>query len=379
MNFNPNDPRHRGIYEAGVRAGQQQASQAVQGIDADLRRTVAQLQQETQRQMNGTAGALRKRIDDELVRNQEYLSSVAKIAESLTIMRQGPADMERFRRPGVVRIEDIPGRRIPYTLLVDIQIDANTTSVRQSSVTISQEGPFVAVKRMAIFQSAFEFQFQNPLTDQVGRLAGRSYGRFRPIHSAGDIVDSQHAARSESIAWFLAASAGPPPAGTILPTGTLAQPSNMSSFRTMEFDGRIEMVNAGSSFPRQNTPVPSSMWTPHINAPFELGALDFFERGEVLTFLVQPSHVNNPPAGNVDGECIFPAAAAAGFNGYPFVEGQYDAHEGICTPAGVAMGDSGDDNDWEPTTTDPIARLPNGIFTIGFEGFRIVQTVGPVP
>lgn len=368
----PRDPR----YQAGFDAAQQQMRQS---YDLQLRQTVQQLQAEVQRQLNGASGAMRKRIEEELTRNAQYLSDVARIAESMRSFREGGSEMRTGSRPGVVRIEDLPGRRIPYTLLVDIPIEANTTSVREASVTISQEGPFVAVKRMATFQSAYEFQFTNSLTDQTGRLAGRSYGRFRPIHSAADTVDSQHAQRSESVAWFLAASAGPPAAGTVLPTGTLAQPSNMSSFRTMEFDGRVTMVNAGSSFPRQNTPVPTSMWTPSQNAPFELAALDFFERGEVITFQIQPSHVNNPAAGNVDGECIFPAAAAGGFLGYPFVEGQYDSHEGICTPAGVLMGGSGDETDWEPIATDPIARLPNGILTIGLEGYRIVQTVGPVP
>jgi hypothetical protein len=147
----------------------------------------------------------------------------------------------------------------------------------------------------------------------------------------------------------------------------------------MEFDGRVTIINAGSSYPRQNISVPTSMWTPYVNAPFELGALDFFERGEVLSISVQPTHVNNPPAGNADGECVFPAAATAGFLGYPFVAGQYDAHEGVCTPNGVVMGDGGEVNDWEPSSSDPVARLPDGVLTIGWEGYRIIQPIAPVP
>jgi hypothetical protein len=368
--MNLNDPNTRAIYEAGRRAAQQQMGGQ---YDLGLQQAVAALRDQSQREINKLAGSMRRQVREELDRADRRLGDMAQIAEMLRVMRQGDDN-----RPGVVRIEDIPGRRVPFTMLVDIPIGADTTSVRQQSVTITQEGPFVAVKRMATFTSAMEFQATNEVTGQTSRLAGRSFGRHRPIHSAMDMNDSQHAQKSDSTAWFLAASAGPPAAGTVLPTGTLAQPSNMSSFRTMEFDGRVTIVNAGSSFPRQNISVPTSMWSPNINAPFDLAALDFFERGEVLTIEVQPTHVNNPAAGNVDGECIFPAAAAAGFLGYPFVGGQYDSHEGICTPNGVVMGDGGEENDWEPTGNDPVARLPDGILTIGWEGYRIIQPVSPI-
>lgn len=358
--------------QAAYQHGMRQAAAQRGNSDQQLQQAIAHLQNQSERTVNRAVGAMRKELRDEVEKADRRLADMARIADGMSMMRDGGDS------PGVVRIEDIPGRRVPFTMLVDIPIGANTTSVRQQSVTISQEGPFVAVKRMATFQSAYEFQFTNDVTGQTGRLAGRSFGRYRPIHSATDFVDSQHAAKSSTTDWFLAASVGPPAAGTVLPTGTLSQPSNMSSFRTMEFDGRVTIINAGSSFPRQNMPVPTSMWTPHVNAPFELGALDFFERGEVLTIQVQPTHVNNPPAGNVDGECIFPAAAAGGFLGYPFVSGQYDAHEGICTPNGVVMGDSGAVNDWEPSTSDPVSRLPDGILTIGWEGYRIIQPVGPI-
>jgi len=364
--YNPSDPRQRAIFELGFRQAQQQLSG---NYDMGIQQAVAALRDEQGREINRLAGGLRKQIRDELDKADRRLEHLAQIAEALRTTRSGGEE------PGVVRIEDIPGRRIPFTLLVDIFIGADTTSVREQSVTISQEGPFVAVKRMATFQSAFEFQATNEVTGQTARLAGRSFGRYRPIHSAADVVDSQHAQKSDTTAWFLAASVGPPAAGTVLPTGTLAQPSNMSSFRTMEFDGRVEIVNAGSSFPRQNISVPTSMWTPHINSPFELAALDFFERGEVLSIRVQPTHVNNPPAGNVDGECVFPAAATLGFLGYPFVSGQYDSHEGVCTPNGVVQG-AGVANNWEPSTTDPVARIPDGVLTIGWEGYRIIQPAG---
>jgi hypothetical protein len=146
-------------------------------------------------------------------------------------------------------------------------------------------------------------------------------------------------------------------------------PSSMSGFRTMEFDGRVLVENAGSSYPRQNISVPSSLWTAEINSPQQLGCLDFYERGEVITFRIQPTHVNNPPAGNVDGPSIF----GAGVTNWPFVGGQFDRHEGIVTPGIFSQAGAIQD-----IITDPIQRLPDGILTIGFLGYRIQQPVGPI-
>jgi hypothetical protein len=126
----------------------------------------------------------------------------------------------------------------------------------------------------------------------------------------------------------------------------------------MEFDGMIEFNNQGSGFRRQNIPLPSAFYTTAINEPFSLGALDFFERGEVVEWKVTPLHVNNPPAGNVQGY-------AAG-SIYPFLDSQYDVHEGILDPLVAEQ------------STDLATRLPEGILTIGFHGYRIIQPPGPV-
>jgi len=168
--------------------------------------------------------------------------------------------------------------------------------------------------------------------------------------------------------------------GTALPGGALGLPSNMSSFRTMEFDGRLEVINAGSSYPRQNASVPSPFWASECNTPVALGALDFFERGEVITVRVQPTHVNNPAAGNVGGDCVFPVrtAPAAGTGGWPFVEGQYDAHEGICTVAPATLGQNVPPIQPSLLANDSVSRLPSGILTVAWEGYRIIQPVGPV-
>ena len=249
--------------------------------------------------------------------------------------------------PHIRYIEQIPGRRIPFDLIVNIPIGANIQSEQQAPTMISQDGPFVAVARYATFQSAYSFSRTDPVTQVNAAFQGRSYGRFRPVSSVGDITDG--------LQGFQPVTGGAMP-GT--GAGIVASPSNKSGFRSMEFDGVVQFLNQGSGFQRQNIEIPSSFYQQEINSPFLLGALDFFERGETLQWKVTPTHVNNPPFGNVSG------FGAGGF--FPFLDSQYDVHEGILDPviAGVEA--------------DPIIRLPEGILSIGFHGYRIVQPPGVV-
>jgi hypothetical protein len=380
------DPRYQQAinqaYEQGRQRGQQEAGAA--GVELGLREQAAELRREFESKLNKHAGHFRRELAAKDAHLDQKLSEMAAIARAIDASRSGGGgavnggqrDEGNIIRPGTIRIEDIPGRRVPYVLAVDIAINNNTTSQREASVTISQEGPFVAVRRMAIFQSAYEFQTTDPETGQVSRFTGRSFGRYRPVHSAGDLMDSQHNAIADTATWFWQNLANPSVAvGTELPNATLGLPSNMSSFRTMEFDGRVEVINAGSSYPRQNIEIPSAFWSANINAPWDLGCLDFFERGEVITVRCQPLHVNNPPVGNVDSSHIFPVTDDGG-TGWPFLDGQYDAHEGICTPDAVTLGD---DNPLEVNVlaSDAVQRLPDGVLTFAWEGYRIIQPVGP--
>jgi hypothetical protein len=125
----------------------------------------------------------------------------------------------------------------------------------------------------------------------------------------------------------------------------------------MEGDFKIKFENAGSSYPRSNQEVPSTFWTKNINGAFNLGALDFFERGEVMTIKVEPLHAMNPSFGNV-------SAYAAPNPLYPFLGSQWDAVEGVSDPS---------DNDF---SSDPVVRVPKGVLTIGFHGYRIIQPAG---
>lgn len=375
----PNDPR-RIAFEQGL-------GSAKQYVDHQLGETTRALRQDFERRQNDIAAMARRNGGQQLERRVQHLleqadnklDAISRISDSLLAHRSGGGgvaeDAAYVHYDGdVVRIEDIPGRRVPYTFLVEIPIGADVVSTQEGAELITQEGPFVATKRMAIFQSNFQFEFEDPATNQQARVPGRSFGRWRPVSSAVDVLDSIHNAYASTDNWFLHANdAGA--AGDVLPCGVLAQASSASSFRTMTFDGRVEVRAAGSEFPRQRIPTPTAFWATDVQGPFELSAVDFFSRNELITFKVTPGHVNNPPAGNVDSRAVFPLAAAAGIVGYPFLEGQYDPHEGIATADCVTLNTG--PNDFVPVSTDPITRLPDGILYIGYEGYRIVQVTGP--
>jgi len=253
--------------------------------------------------------------------------------------------------PNIQYVENIPGRRVPFDMLVRIPIGAGINSQQQGSILVSQEGPFVAESRMAIFLSQYQLQRIDPVTQAKATFFGRSYGRQRPIHSTWDLMDGMPRQQ--------VAQSGMSFPGTGAPH--ILSPSNGSPFRSMEADYTIKFLNAGSSFPRSNIEVPSAFWTPQVNSPFPLAALDVFERGETLTFEVQPLHINNPDYGNIQ-------SFASGNSNFPFVASGWDYIEGINDQVSTDAG-----------ATDPITRLPNGILYIGFHGYRIVQPAGSGP
>lgn len=336
----------------------------VQQLSQQLGLNKQQIDQLT-RNINAFAAKMRGQMDGHTAQVQQQLQQLATIANALNVQTSrstGLSDAITWQRNGVVRVEDIPGRRVPYDVVLDIPIvNGSVTDVEQTWV-VPQEGPFVAVSRFATFQSQLTYQVQLGAT-AVGRFNGRTYGRYRPIHSAWDLYDAQQMPVS---------TVNPTPTGAT--PGVIAVTSSASGGRSMSFDGRILMYNAGSSYPRMNQPVPTSVWTRQINDPQDLGALDFFERGEALTFKVFPNHVNNPPFGNADGPDIFAAGGVLGAAGYPFVAGQFDPQEGIVTPQGYTVTDG----TITRLATDGVTRLPDGILTVGLIGYRIIQPVGPV-
>lgn len=294
---------------------------------------------EMENQLGQTAGD-NSRLQLEMDRLRQDINNLSQSMSSLEA--QGSGDPQHIKY-----IEQIPGRRVPFDLLVNIPIGSDITSEQQASTTISQDGPFIAVARYATFQSSHQYTVEDTISGNVASFNGRSYGRFRPIHSAWDLNDGNSQYQP------IVGQAFPGTGGAIY-----ASPSNHSSFRTMEFDGIVRFQNQGSGFHRQNIGLPTTFYTQQVNAVFALGALDFFERGEVLEWKVTPLHANNPNFGNASGYSV------GGF--YPFLSSQYDVHEGIVDP------------EINLQQTDPVVRLPSGILTIGFHGYRVIQPPGPV-
>jgi hypothetical protein len=130
--------------------------------------------------------------------------------------------------PSIQRIENVPGRRIPFDLLVDIPIPANSTAIVEGSIPISQEGPFVCVSRMLTCLSAYQFQYTDPESTATATFQGRSFGRWRACHSAWDLNDGQPHTQ-------VVLSATPAFPGNGAPH--IVSPPNASPFRTQRAVG----------------------------------------------------------------------------------------------------------------------------------------------
>jgi hypothetical protein len=316
-------------------------------IVSDLRREIGAAHAKIQNQNNYL-----RQMGGESALMRQQLTLVDQNMQQLAGMLQGisgggarePQLGSVQSRDQILFIDQIPGRRIPFDMLLSIPIGANVTSAQQQTMTISQDGPFVATARFAVFQSSH--QFSQLVNGARVSFQGRTNGRFRPIHSVCDWLDG--AAFQPVVG-----AANPGVGGPIY-----ASPSNHAGSRSMEFDGVVELINQGSGYPRHNTPVPTAFWAAEQNSAFQLAALDFFERGEVIQIKVTPTHINNPMGGNV-------AQFLAG-GVFPGLDSQYDVHEGIL------------DEYSAQATTDPAQRVPQGILIIGLHGFKIIQPPGPV-
>jgi len=278
---------------------------------------------------------------------QQQQTNMQVLSDALSRIQAGSAGSGA---PDHIRfVDQIPGRRIPFDVIVQIPIGPNVTSGQEQTYPVSMDGPFVAVRRYAAFLSQAVATYTNPSTGQSSAVLGRSFGRWRPIHSMWDLNDA--------VAGSFQPTAGGPLPGT--GRAIYASPSNQSGFRSMEFDGLIEFINSGASYPRQNQPIPSAFYTEQINSPFDLPALDFFEKSEVLKWRVTPTHPNNPSFGNVSG-------FANVNNVFPFIDSQFDVQEGF------------KDQEAEIITVDPMNRLPSGTLFLGFSGYKIIEPPGTV-
>jgi hypothetical protein len=135
----------------------------------------------------------------------------------------------------------------------------------------------------------------------------------------------------------------------------ISRPTSRAAQRSMTFDGYIEI--SSSTYPRQNQQVPTSLWAPGFNQMLQLPVLDYWEKGETIECKIEPLHVNNPSAGNIQ-------QLLGG--SMPYLAGQYDGQEGVGYPS------------WQctPGSPDVISRRPSGILVIGFLGYKILQPPG---
>lgn len=281
--------------------------------------------------------------------NQQLLAKLQQQAQELAMLRDAVSRVSvqaQMGDPNIQRIENIPGRRIPFDFVCEIPFNAGNAAVQQNTITIDQSGPFVAVARYAAFVSTYQFQVTDRESGTNPIFNGRSYGRCRPVHSQNDLNDGQPFSSVSMMQAF---------PGTGAPH--IVSPSNASPFRSMEMDFRIAMQEQGSGIRRQNTSLLSSLWVKASGDAFPLGSLDFFERSQVILFEVQPLHTPNANYGNV--------SSFTGPGGeWPFAASGWDAIEGISDPTAEV-------------DTDPVTRVPQGVLMIGFHGYRIQQPPGP--
>jgi hypothetical protein len=280
--------------------------------------------------------------------NQKLQANMATWKSNMAGMNISSSIGAGAGRPDLLHIEDLPGRRIPFDIVVAIGIEANLTSPVTGTYTLSMDGPFVAVSRYATFMSSYTFQVL--VEQQSSRYVGRSWGRQRPISSVLDVMDAMQGDTPIPMQTednYTCPGAAPPIAAQVIP-------NNKSPFRTMEWDGFIELRN--QVYPRQSSQVPSSLWAPGWSQMLQLPVLDYYEKGEIVEFMVEPSHVNNPRNGNIQ----------AILGSMPYLESQYDSVEGVSYP--VYACESGVD--------DIIQRQPDGILYIGLLGYKILQPTG---
>jgi hypothetical protein len=291
----------------------------------------------------GAARMARQAIDsiNELkTQQQQMMQMVGTLGSANASVSRG--------RPDILRVEEIPGTRVPFDIVVQFGVQANQSGVLTVPYQLSMDGPFIAVSRYAVFMSAYTFQVQTE--QEIARLVGRSFGRFRPVSSHLDLMDGQAGTPLP----FAPAALNYDCDALDPPVGGIVLPDNRSPFRTMQWDGFISVKN--QIYPRQNAMVPSAVWAPGFEQRMDLSVLDYYEKGDLIEFQIEPSHVNNPAAGNVQNL----------LGSMPQLRSQFDAAEGVLYPeAQCGVGEA-----------DVVTRKPDGFLYVGLHGFKILQPGG---
>ena len=371
-------------------------------------------------QLSGAVGALTSQVKALGQKNQELEMAITRANAAYEALKNiqispvnssVPGDFKARRAyakgwggAGYASLDQIKGRFIPFDEFVEINIADGVSSAIEGVLKVSMEGPFVAARRYAVFQSRVTYQVTFA-DNSTAVFKGRTNGRFRGVASNTDVNDAVRA--FDQISQYqpsylgavydgtnilaVANPAGVNPDSTdpinMLPNfpGTgrplVVSPLSMSSGRSMTFDGTIAITPQGAQFNRQNIPVPSSLWSDGFNGPVDLSCYDVLEPGEEVIVRVNPLHINNPAFGNIsslvalNADYTYDSTTGAAANNplpagaFPFLQGQFDGHEGINDETLIGDAD---------VTVDRVQRVFDGTLYVGFMGFRIVAAPGGV-
>lgn len=219
-----------------------------------------------------------RNLNDKQARQQSQFEALAKAYRELRTRSEG--DKLEIQRLGewvrkaasrIRYIEDIPGKRVPYTMNFEVSIpsvanQSNPVGARiRAQQQVSMDGPFVGTMLMGAFRmQTFSLGPQNednlpPIGEEV---VTPLTGRFRPIASTADA--------------FKGAYIGP---------GAGAAATEVNTFRPGEIDFLWEYADEGTDRERQNQiPTPSRYLFSENDRPFYLAVSDFFERGSTIAF-----------------------------------------------------------------------------------------------
>lgn len=170
--------------------------------------------------------------------NQALLGEHTDLKNKLTKLEQ-----EFALEKGTVQaryIEDIPGKRVPYLYGVNVEFATAATAPARTTgtITVSQDGPFVAVDIWC--------------TWRVTLTGDANIGRFFPV------------------------SSGDPHSGVVLVVAGAAN----DTFRDDMVDFLIDFTDAGADRQLQNIPIPGHLFQ---DRPLRLNVPWFLERNSAVT------------------------------------------------------------------------------------------------
>lgn len=246
--------------------------------------------------------AFLRNLNDKQARQQSQFEALAKAYRELRTRSEG--DKLEIQRLGewvrkaasrIRYIEDIPGKRVPYTMNFEVSIPsvanvANPVGARiRAQQQVSMDGPFVGTMLMGAFRMQTfslgpcdEGPRAVPAGGNAPLLAPQINQNFPPI---GEEIITPLTGRFRPIA-----STNDQFQGAYVGVGAFNGDSNYNccygnQFRPGEIDFLWEYADEGTDRERQNQiPSPSRYLFSEVDRPFYLAVSDFFERGSTIAF-----------------------------------------------------------------------------------------------